>query len=143
MTAVFDKAGLRFQYPENWTITDENLTDAPQTVSVQVPGGGFWSVMLYDRPAESNALLRETLDEMRREYVSLESSTISDEFEGTVAIGYEMYFYCLDFLVCARVLAMKTPDGLPLLVLWQAEDRDFTTYEPVFRAMTISLLRKS
>jgi hypothetical protein len=53
-----------------------------------------------------------------------------------------MFFYCLDFLISARAFAMKAGTGQVLLMLWQAEDRDFTNYEPVFRAITISLLRE-
>ena len=142
MTATFDKAGIRFHYPENWEIVDENLVDGPHTVSLQSPGGGFWSVMIYDRGTDTSALLRETLDQMRAEYESLESSVIFDEFDETEATGYEMFFYCLDFLICARALAMKSATGQILLMLWQAEDRDFTKYEPVFRAITTSLLRE-
>ena len=142
MTATFDKAGIRFHYPENWEVVDENVLDGPHTVSLQSPGGGFWSVMIYDQGTETSTLLRETLGQMREEYEGLESSVIFDEFEGTEATGYEMFFYCLDFLVSARAFVLKAASGQVLLMLWQAEDRDFMNYEPVFRAITISLLRE-
>lgn len=142
MTATFDKAGIRFQYPENWEIIDENLLDSPRNVSLQSPGGGFWSLMIYDAGVEPKSLLQETLDQMRKEYENLESSVISEEFDEIQATGYEMFFYCLDFLVCARAMTVKTDSGKIMLLLWQAEDRDFTKYEPVFRAITVSLLRQ-
>jgi hypothetical protein len=142
MTGTFNKAGIRFHYPENWEIVDESLVDSPYTVSLQSPGGGFWSVMIYERGTETTTLLRETLDQMREEYEGLESSVIFDEFESTAATGYEMFFYCLDFLICARAFAFTAASGQIMLLLWQAEDRDFGKYEPVFRAITISLLRE-
>src|SRR5688572_3072390 len=120
MTATFNKAGIRFQYPENWEIIDENVAERPRTVSLQSPGGGFWSLMVYDPGVEANTLLRETLDQMRTEYENLESSVTFEQFDELEATGYEMFFYCLDFLVCARALAVKIPDGQIMLLLWQA-----------------------
>ena len=142
MTGKFDKAGIRFHYPENWEIIDENVLDGPRTVSLQSPGGGFWTLMIYERGTDTASLLRETIEQMREEYEGLESNVILDEFDQTGATGYEMFFYCLDFLVCARVFAVKAANGQVMLMLWQAEDRDFIEYEPVFRAITVSLLRE-
>jgi hypothetical protein len=141
MTAVFDKSGIRFQYPENWIIAEESLLQWPRSVSLQCPGGGFWSLMMYQPGTESTALLDETLEQMRAEYSNLESAEITEEFENARGGGYEMYFYCLDFLVRAKVIAIECGAGPVFLLLWQAEDREFTEYEPVFRAVTISLLR--
>lgn len=141
MIATFDQGGLRFHYPENWQITDESLLEWPRTVSVQSPGSGFWTVYQYEIGADSGQLLKETLDEMRAEYDSLESSVIQESFEDHELTGYELYFYCLDFLVRARVLVGRGTDGKTVLVFWQAEDRDFDRSEPVFRAITTSLLR--
>ena len=49
-----------------------------------------------------------------------------------------MYFCCLDFVVRARVLATRV--AVQTFVLeWQAEDREFESLEPVFRAISTSL----
>ena len=142
MSAVFDKAGIRFQYPENWEIVDESLLDWPRTVSLQLPGGGFWSLLMYEPGTDSASLLRETLGQMKEEYQNLESSVITEQFENVTGTGYEMYFYCLDFLVCAKTIILKAASGHVLLLQWQAEDREFAKYEPVYRAITVSLLRE-
>lgn len=142
MIATFDQADIRFHYPENWKITDEVIIDWPRTVSVQSPGSGFWTLVQYDLGAEPVSLLEETLQEMRTEYENLESAAISEQFDETEVMGYEMFFYCFDFLVCARVLAIRADDGKVFLILWQAEDRDYAQVEPVFRAITTSLLRE-
>lgn len=141
MIATFNQLGLRFHYPENWTITDESTADWPKTVSVQSPGSGFWTVVQYEIGTEPESLLEQTLQQMRAEYENLESSMLFDRFDETEVMGYEMYFYCFDFLVCARAFVARADDGKVLLILWQAEDRDFLQAEPVFRAITTSLLR--
>jgi hypothetical protein len=142
MIATFDQAGIRFHYPENWHVTDAAVQDWPRTVSVQSPASGFWTLVAYDRTADPAELLDETLQQFRSEYPDVESSSIDDQFESAQATGYEMYFYCFDFLVCARALAVRQDDGQVMLFLWQAEDRDFAAAEPVFRAITTSLLRE-
>jgi hypothetical protein len=142
MVATFDRAGLRFSYPENWTITDEAVVDWPRTVSVQSPGSGFWTVVQYETGVEPATLLEEALQEMRTQYENLESTAISEQFDDTEVLGYEMYFYCFDFLVCARALAMRADNGMVYLILWQAEDRDYSNVETVFRAITTSLIRE-
>jgi hypothetical protein len=51
-----------------------------------------------------------------------------------------MNFYCLDLTNTALVRGFRTADAT-CIILYQAEDREFATVEPVLRAMTTSLLR--
>ena len=140
MTATYENLGVQFLYPENWQITDEDPLAWPRTVSLQSPGGGFWSLMVYRPDQDPEELTAEVLETMRQEYDGLESAEVSECFEQANTWGYEMQFCCLDFLVSARVLAVRVEDQT-LLMIWQAEDREFQQMEPVFRAITTSLLR--
>jgi hypothetical protein len=79
---------------------------------------------------------------MRTQYEDLESTAVSDQFDDNEVIGYEMFFYCFDFLVSARAFGARADDGKIYLILWQAEDRDYSQLESVFRAITTSLLRE-
>ena len=142
MIATFNHPSIRFHYPENWKITDDELIEWPRTVSVQSPGSGFWTVLQYEVGADPVTLLEETLQEMGTQYENLESSAISEQFDEVDMLGYEMFFYCFDFLVCARAFSMRAKDGKVYLILWQAEDRDYSQVESVFRAITTSLLRE-
>ena len=139
MTVHYQKSGIRFLYPENWQITDEQLDASPLSVSVQSPDSAFWQLMIYESPMEPRSLLDQVLTSMQAEYEGVESAVIHDQFADVESLGYDMCFYCLDFLVNARALAAQAR-GKTILVLWQAEDREFDRLEPVFRAMTISLL---
>jgi hypothetical protein len=141
MTACFQKVGIRFLYPENWRISEEDLAGSPQQISVQSPGSGFWSLMVYDPNTEPQDLVEQVLQSMQGEYPGVESSSVLDRFEDVETTGYDMCFYCLDFVVNSRVMAAQTR-GRTFLVLWQAEDREFEKIEPVFRAITISLWKE-
>lgn len=139
MTAVYDKLDIRFVYPENWQVTEDETTQVPRTVSLQSPVSGFWTLMVYDADADLDELMSEVIESMRAEYDSLEAEPLTDRFDDVEATGYEMYFYCLDHLVRSRVLSVRH-ESQALLVIWQATDQEFDDLDMVFRAMTTTLL---
>jgi hypothetical protein len=139
MTASYDKAGLRFLYPENWKITEEHLTEPPLSVTIESPGGGFWVVMVYDEDIEPAMLVDQAVESMRDEYEEVEISPFERPFGEVAATGRDLWFYCLDFVVHSRVFVVRGL-GKTMLTMWQAEDRDFESLEPVFNAMLTSLL---
>lgn len=139
MSAVYDKLGVRFIYPEGWKVTEDVTTEQPRTLSLESPGGGTWEMLLYDDGTTPNKLAADVLDTMCQEYEGLESSVWSGRFDDVDVVGYEMYFYYLDLLINCRAVA-ATFGSHTVLFLWQAEDRTFGELEPVFRAITTCLL---
>ena len=139
MTAVYEKSDVRFMYPENWEITDEERVEWPRSVSLQSPGGGFWQLMIYEPDSEPAELTEQVVEAMSKEYESLEAAPHTERFADIEAAGYDMFFYCLDLVINSRAVAMRT-GRWTLLLVWQAEDREFEQLEPVFRAITHSLL---
>jgi hypothetical protein len=140
MTCCYDKSGIRFLYPANWQISDEEVDGNGLSVSVQSPDSAFWSLTVYDPGTEPRTLVEAVLTSMRGEYEEVEASVIHERFADSEWLGYEMCFYCLDFLVNSKVMATRAI-GKTLLIIWQAEDREFDQLEPVFRAITLSLLK--
>jgi len=138
MPALFDKFGIRFQYPENWTL--EIGADADQEgVTVYSPGGGFWSVVLRgadDDPAEVARLALVALDDV---YDELDCEPVAETIAGQETVGFDVNFYCLDLTNTAQIRAIES-GGRSYLLLCQAEDREFEQIGSVFRAMTTSLL---
>src|SRR5262252_9510938 len=96
MPALFDKLGIRFQYPENWKLEADDAAAGRQTVSVYSPGGAFWTVMIRRAGDDPERLAREALAAMQKEYEDLESEPASDEIAGTEMSGYDLNFICLD-----------------------------------------------
>ena len=67
---------------------------------------------------------------------------VEEEIEGTHSVGYDLLFYCLDFIVSAKVRSFSL-DGRTYVLLSQAEDSEFERISPVFSAITTSLLNPS
>jgi len=47
----FNRFGLAFDYPDNWSVDTDDSADRYATVTVYAPGGGFWSVVAMLRGA--------------------------------------------------------------------------------------------
>jgi hypothetical protein len=139
MTAVFDQLGLRFQYPENWTVEKDATIAERLTVSVYSPEGAFWTVMRHPANTDSVELAEAALVAMQNEYQDLDSEK-SRELVGEVElVGFDLNFYCLDLTNTAWIRAGGTGAATYLLIC-QAEDREFEQVSAVFQAMTASLL---
>ncbi len=52
----YENAGIRFRYPENWRIVEEQADGISETVFAQSPGSGFWMLQHFPAQQESNDL---------------------------------------------------------------------------------------
>jgi len=139
MPAKFQKLGISFQYPDNWTLDEEDAGAGHKSVTVYSPGGAFWSVAIHPRSANLAQLAKAAADAMTEEYEELEAEHVREELAGHELLGYDLNFYCLDLTNTAQIRCLKTPHRA-YSIFCQAEDREFERVKTVFRAMTISLL---
>jgi hypothetical protein len=140
MTATYEKRGIKFLYPENWKLNDEADSELPCSISLETPdGGAFWAVHLYPADSDADEILKETLAPLRETYTDLEVLPAAQDFEQFPGTAREAMFYCLDFLVQAKLQIIETTP-FKILFWYQAEDRDFEKQALVFKAISTSLL---
>lgn len=139
MPAQYDKLGIRFQYPENWTLDEIEARDNRNSVSVYSPGGAFWSITLHPPDSSPQDLADAALAAMRQEYDELDAAPVAETVAGRNLVGWDMNFYCLDLTNTAIVRGFKTHEAT-YLVFCQADDREFDAVERIFAAITFSLL---
>jgi hypothetical protein len=140
MPAIYDLDGLRFQYPENWVLADGDSDQLPRSITLHAPGGAFWSVDVHPHSIRPGDLLHEVVRGMQQEYSDLEQIPAPESIVGASADGLDLYFTCFDFIIAAKLRCLRHGHATYLFT-YQAEDRDFDRLEPVFQAITISLLR--
>lgn len=140
MPGEYNKLGIKFQYPENWTLDEEDALVGQQSVTVYSPGGAFWSVSIHPHTAEPKKLAKAAVRAMKEEYEELESELTQETIAGQEVIGYDLNFYYLDLTNTAIVRCLRTPRA-SYAVFCQAEDREFDQVQQVFQAMTTSLLK--
>ncbi len=139
MPAKYVKMGMSFEYPENWTLDEDDALAGHGSVTVYSPCGAFWSVAVHPSSTAPDQLAQAAVDAMKEEYDDLEAEPASDVIAGWEAIGYNLNFYCLDLTNTATIRCLTT-DQATYSIFCQAEDRDYDRLAKVFLAITASFL---
>ena len=139
MPATFEKNGLKFLYPESWSLTEFSEAAEFHEVSLESPEGSIWSVSVFPPEAQPQQLIDSCLEALKDQYEDLEAVEFAGEYNGVAAIGFDADFYCLDFLVTAQTRTVKH-SGKTLSFFCQAESREFEKSLDVFNAITMSLM---
>jgi hypothetical protein len=138
MPAQFDSFGVRFLYPDNWTIADRAEEDGDQGTTLDLPSGGFVSVDLIAAD-QVEELIEGIVSTIAADYEDLERDEATLEVlpENTPVI--DLRFYYLDLLIVSRLVVLNPAgdeaDADALVIQIQAESRDFDKNEPVFDAI--------
>jgi len=135
----FDRFGLAFDYPDNWSVDTEDSDGGHVAVTAYAPGGGFWSVSGHPPEGDPRDLAAAVVLQMREEYQDLDSEEAHDDVAGRRLVGFDINFYCLDLTNTAQVRTLETSDAT-YLILCQAEDREWDEVATVFEAMTTSFV---
>jgi hypothetical protein len=139
MPARFDRLGISFQYPDNWTLDDSDAVLGRRSVTVYSPGGAFWSVAIHSGSAEPAKLTAAVVDAMKQEYEGLEAEEAEETILGHDLVGFDLAFCCLDLTNTARVRGLRFAHST-YTIYCQAEDREYEQAKRVFQAMTFSFL---
>jgi hypothetical protein len=138
MPALFDKLGIKFLYPDDWTL-EPSTDEDQQGATVYSPGGAFWSVVVRGRDDDPVELAKVAMAAIGDLYTDIDTEAVEETIGGHELVGYNLNFYCLDLTNTAQIRACRHGDRT-LLIIWQAEDREFDEVSKVFRAITTSLL---
>jgi hypothetical protein len=140
MPATFDQFGVRFEYPDNWTVDSDDAGSAQQQVVVTSPHTAFWQLSKHPAGTELEPLFDEVLAALRSEYKDIEVEPEDELVEGHLVAGFTASFFYLDLTNTCWLRGIETTTANYLLIC-QAEDREFAQVELVFRAMLASVLR--
>jgi hypothetical protein len=137
MPSTFAEGGIRFLYPDNWSIERED-DEIGWTVSLHSPGTAFMVVVFRgDLPPPSD-LADAALEAMKEDYPELEAENGLDSVGGRPAIGHDMRFFSLDLTNTCWTRSFYSSEGT-ILVLCQTCDLDPDNNEKVLRAICASL----
>ena len=117
MPKIFEKLGISFQYPDNWTLDEEDAIVGGNSVTVYSPGGSFWSVAVHPGYANPAQLATSAMDAMKEEYDELEIEDAHETVTGHELVGHNLSFYYLDLTSTAYINQTQGAVGLTDLSL--------------------------
>lgn len=135
--------GLSITYPDNWQVTEETDDEEVVGYQLQSPASAFLSVYPFPWSTSPEGAVTQATEAIASEYDNVESEVFFPELSSssgplTEVQGRDLYFYYLDLLVRAKLIAFEIPDQT-ILVHFQAEDSEFRGLEKVFDAMLLTL----
>ncbi len=137
MAAIFQKDGIRFQYPANWQLSCEDA-DSGWTVAVQSPGTGFFLLTYDSNMPDADLVVQTALDALRADYPGLEADDAVESVAGQPALGHDIRFFSLDLTNSCSTRSFLTDTGT-VLMMWQVNDLELEQFEPIVRAIRASL----
>lgn len=137
MIKNFDRDGIQFQYPANWTL-DLDEGGNGWTVVLQSPATAFALISLRPDADTPSQVATEALDALKQEYSELEADQAIDNIAGQPAVGHDIEFLTLDTSIICWTRCFESSAG-PVLVLCQTSEYDREMNEPVLRAICASI----
>jgi hypothetical protein len=133
MSATYESAGVRFDYPEDWTL-EEDKSEGGHSVTLQSPQTAFLFLSFHPRTTRIEDVLEATLIALREDYPDLESEEVNEKIAGVRARGLDIEFFSMDLTNTCRVRSFQTDDNTVLLMC-QSTDSELEYAGPVFDAM--------
>jgi hypothetical protein len=140
MPAEFRKMGIAFQYPENWSLDEEDAMAGRRSVTIYSPGGAFWTISILPHSADPQEMAQTAVNAMEEEYKEVEVAEAREMLAGHELVGFDLNFFFLDLTNTALVRSLRNELGT-FVVFYQAEDREYEQLQNVFRAITVSFLK--
>lgn len=143
MPAEFNSFGIRFLYPENWTIVDREEGESDEGVTLDLPSGGFVSMELTAAD-QTEHVVERVVKAIANDYDTVEREDFSLDLLPAGTPVTDLRFYYLDLLIISRIVVLPIKRDAPgplmpgpsvLVMQLQAESRDFDKNEPVFAAI--------
>jgi hypothetical protein len=139
MISTFERDGIRFQYPANWSLeVDDEEGEEGWAIALQSPETAFLQVSLRPDANDPAELADQLLEALKSEYKELDATNAVETFAGQLAIGHDLDFLTIDTAILCWTRCVETPAG-PLAVLCQVSEYDRSRNEPVLRAICASL----
>lgn len=139
MDAIYNLHGIRFRYPGEWELTEQD--DGEQisiTVTGPPPQAAFWTVTLFPRGPDPSDLVAAAVDAFHEEYDELDDYPSKVKLCKRPTVARDVDFVCLELLNAAGIRAFRAPD-FTVFVLYQFTEAERGDAGPILEQITRSL----
>ena len=137
MDQVYDAHGIRFQFPDDWEVTEQRR-GTEIWISAESPYTAFWCLGLFpDRP-HAEHVIESALESFCDEYDDLDIYPSDAQQSDARTVARDLEFVSMDLINSAFLRAFET-EAFTALVLFQANDAELEETRPIFEKMCRSL----
>ena len=137
MHTVFERHGVRFEYPDDW-ILHEQSSPGEISITVNSPETSFWSLtLLFERP-DPYRVVETALDTFREEYSEIDVYSSEEQLGDSRTVARDVDFVCHELIGSAFLRAAVVP-GFTLLVLYQGADFELDETQSILERVSKSL----
>ena len=141
MQQQFGGLGIRFRYPDEWTLSEE-LGDDEATITVSSPESAFWSVTVLRHRPDPEEVLQASVEVFEDEYAERDVSMHEVTLANRPASAADIDFVCLELTNSAYLRSFRTGQ-FTVLVLYQLTDEDVDEQQSTLEAISDSLICES
>jgi hypothetical protein len=134
---TFDAHGVRFQYPDDWTLSHEEREES-LVINLQSPGTAFWSLTLLDDAPPVEEVLEAAIVAYQEEYEEVDVYRHETALAELPTAACDLDFVYLDLVNSASLQSISLGD-VTALVMYQAEGKEFDDVAADFEAVMSSL----
>lgn len=137
MMNVFEGHGVRFEYPSDWEVSQDN-DEGNLAITVESGGTAFWMLSILQERPEAHDVIQAALQSLEDEYEDCDVYESSEQICLLPTEGCDVDFTCLEMINRAALRACEG-DTSSLFVLYQTSDLESEEMTPHLKAMTKSL----
>ena len=120
MVAKFERAGVSFSYPDNWTVEVEEFAGG-WSVSVQSPATAFFTLTLDEGSPPPGEFADAALATIQEAYRETDAQPVCDALANMPSVGHDVQFFSFDLTNTGGIRAVAVIGGT-LLAIWQGND---------------------
>jgi hypothetical protein len=137
MPKTYRTAGLRFVYPTDWEVREEQ-TEEGLSITISSDGSAFCSVMLLpDRPS-AESVIEAAMTAYRESYDDFDVYPVTGRIAGLESVGRDVDFFCMELVNSAWLRAFRT-GRFTVLVLAQSGPDEQRAAKRAFETVCESL----
>ncbi len=137
MPVLFRENGIRLLFPDDWQLTREE-SPTGWTLFLQSPETSFFLLTFDGDMPEVGLVATTALEALRVDYPELEAEEVVESLAGQPAQGHQIRFFSLDLTNSCATRCFYSDSGT-IFVMWQANDLELETMEPILQAICASI----
>jgi hypothetical protein len=137
MEAIYQSHGVRFRYPQDWELSEQQ--EAEQiSITVSSPLTAFWTLTLFPDCPDPGDIVAAALDAFYEEYDELDDYPSKIWLCKRPTVARDVDFVCLELLNSAGIRAFRA-QAFTVLVLFQFTEGERDETGRILERITLSL----